>query len=158
LGRVGGEISPVPYQEGVKMKKFITLIPLLLLCQMAKADMFTMGEPTIVVMSGTTITGTAIAGTGNSLVGWTKLTGSDQFSRLTSVYEESGKYDVLITTNPLPYTVVSDYAVGWASYEKVFRFTPPQTAGTYTGTFVSLTFTTFYTSDVKPKIKYEAYK
>jgi hypothetical protein len=140
------------------MKKLLMFIPLVFICGISQADIFSMGEPTLVVMSGTTITGTAVTGNGNSIVGWTKLTSSDQFYRIASVYEETGVYNVLVTSNPSPYSVVSDYAVGFPQNEKMFRFTPPTTNGLYTGLYVSLTFTTIYSGGTKPRIKFEAYK
>lgn len=117
-----------------------------------------MGEPTLVVMSGTTITGTAVTSSANSTVGWTQLTSSNQFYRIASIYEETGNYNVLVTANPSPYTVVSDYAVGFPQTEKMFRFTPPTTSSTYTGLYVSLTFTTRHPGTTPLKIKFEAYK
>ncbi len=140
------------------MKKNLMLIPLVFICGMAHADIFSVGEPMLVVMSGTTITGTAVTSSANSTVGWTMLTGSNQFYRIASVYEETGTYNVLVTPNPLPYTVVSDYAVGFPQSEKIFRFTPPTTAGSYTGMYVSLTFTTRHPGTTPLKIKFEAYK
>lgn len=113
------------------------------------------GSPRSVTLTTTTITSTAIIGTGTSLNSYTLLRGSNIFSKGFIITNPNALYSIAFNYSGVTYTTTTDYGlIRYIDTPQIRQMSTPN------GIYVNTTFTTVYSGALgnNVKVHYEGFK